>query len=191
LSTPPITDPEVQALAGISGTLQLDYAAPATDPWAGSPFEWILQQRSSRRKGKIGEQLVAGWCAAKNFDVVRSGDSEADRLIEGHRVEIKLSTLWEAGVYKFQQIRDQRYEYLFCLGLAPFDARAWLIPKPILLQHVIGYMGQHTGASGTDTAWLSVPASNPQPWLEAYGGRLADVHRLLEGLGRGPHAGLR
>jgi hypothetical protein len=155
----------VQVLAGISATLQLDYAPPAQDPWAGSPFQWILQQPSSS-KGKIGEQLVAGWCAAKGFDVVRSGDREADRIIEGHRVEIKLSTLWKASVYKFQQIRDQRYEYLLCLGLAPFEVRAWLIPKSALLEHVIGQMGQHTGATGRDTAWLSVAASHPQRWLE-------------------------
>lgn len=177
----------MQVLAGISGTIQLDYLATSEDPWAGSPFQWILGQ-PSRTKGTIGEQLVAGWCAAKNFDVVRSGDSDADRIIEGHRIEIKLSTLWKSGGFKFQQIRNQRYEYLFCLGIAPFDARAWLIPKAVLLEHVIGHTGQHTGAAGLDTAWLSFQASSPYAWMRPYGGRLADVRRLLEENGRGPHA---
>lgn len=187
MSTPLISDPEVQVLAGIAATIQLDYAPASEDPWAGSPFQWILAQ-PSRRKGAIGEQLVAGWCAAKGFDVVRSGDSEADRIIEGHRVEITFSTLWAGGGYKFQQIRDQRYEYLFCIGVAPFDAHAWLIPKPVLLEHVIGHTGQHTGAAGTDTAWLGFNAANPYPWMAPYGPRLSDVRRLLQENGRGPHA---
>ena len=177
----------MQLLAGVAGTIQLDYATTSDDPWAGSPFQWILAQ-PSRTKGAIGEQLVAGWCAAKNFDVVRSGDSEADRIIEGHRVEIKFSTLWKSGGYKFQQIRNQDYEYLFCLGIAPFDAHAWLIPKNVLLEHVIGHMGQHTGATGTDTAWLGFDAIQPYDWMAPYGGRLADVRRLLNENGRGPHA---
>ena len=40
--------------------------------------------------GSIGEQLVAGWFAAKGLDVLRTGDSEADRVIDGKRVEIKV-----------------------------------------------------------------------------------------------------
>jgi hypothetical protein len=182
-----ISDPEVQALAGIAGTIQADYAKPADDPWAGSPFEWILGL-PSRTKGAVGEMLVAGWCAAKGFDVIRSPNSQADRIIEGHRIEIKFSTLWKTGVYKFQQIRDQDYDYCFCLGVSPFDAHAWLLSKATLYEHVIGHMGQHTGAAGTDTAWLSVEAAAPLDWLAASGGRLADVHRLLSAAGRGSYA---
>jgi hypothetical protein len=43
-------------------------------------------------------------------------------LINGHRVEIKFSTLWQEGIYNFQQIRDQNYEYAVCLGISPFEA---------------------------------------------------------------------
>ena len=183
-----ISDPEVQALAGIAGTIQADYAQPDGDPWAGSPFEWIRALPSSRTKGAVGEMLVAGWCAAKGFDVIRSPDSDADRVIEGYRIEIKFSTRWASGVYKFQQIRDQNYDYCFCLGVSPFDAHAWLLSKETLHEHVIGHMGQHTGAKGADTAWLSVKVADPLDWLAASGGRLADVHRLLSAAGRGPHA---
>ena len=101
------------------------------DPWSASPFEWI-RARPSRQVGKIGEQLVAGWSAAKGFDVIRSPDAEADRVIAGKRVEIKFSTLWKSGVFKFQQFRDQRYAFAICLGLAPFDARCWAISKDLL-----------------------------------------------------------
>ena len=183
-----ITDPEVKLLAGLATTLEPDYVRGADDPWNGSPFKWILSI-SSRQKGAVGEALVAGWSAAKGFDVVRTGDSAADRVIEGHRVEIKFSTLWASGGFKFQQIRDQRYEYCFCIGVSPFDAQAWLLPKDVLREHVIGHMGQHTGASGRDTAWLGFPADKPYDWMKPYGERLQDVERLLRAAGRGPHSG--
>ena len=134
----PIRDSEVGLLASIAGTLRDDYMKSAeADPWSDSPFKWI-KTRPSRQVGKIGEQLVAGWCAAKGFDVTKSGDSEADRVIAGKRVEIKFSTLWKSGVFKFQQLRDQNYEYAICLGISPFDAQCWAISKETLLRHVIG-----------------------------------------------------
>jgi len=183
---PTIEDPDVQVLAGIAGTLEADYAPKGADPWEGSPFAWI-RSRPSRQRGAIGEQLVAGWCAAKGLDVARSASSDADRIIHGYRTEIKFSTLWQSGVYKFQQIRDQAYDHLFCLGLSPFAAHAWLLPKPVLFEYVIGHTGQHTGAGGTETAWLSFHAERPHPWMEPYGGSLGRVWEVLSALEHGPY----
>jgi hypothetical protein len=174
-----ISDAEVQQLAAISAMIAPDYAPDANDPWLGSPFKWIKSQ-PSRTVGAIGEKLVSGWCAAKGFDVTRSPDSEADRLIQGRRIEIKFSTLWANGGYKFQQIRDQDYEYCFCLGVSPFDAHAWLIPKDALLEYVIGHMGQHTGAQGSDTAWLGFQVGHEYPWMNQFGGSLSEVNELLK-----------
>jgi hypothetical protein len=175
-----IKDPEVLVLASIAGTLKRDYVREGLDdPWTGSPFAWI-RTRPSRQVGKIGEQLVAGWCAAKGLDVVSSGDSEADRTIAGRRVEIKFSTLWESGVYTFQQLRDQNYEFAICLGISPFDAHCWVISKDVLRQHVIGHTPQHMGKSGTDTFWLSFDALTPPEWLHSCGGRLADAYEILK-----------
>lgn len=173
-----IHDPEVLLLASIATTLKQDYEATNTD-WVGSPFAWILQ-KPSRQRGKIGEQLIAGWCAAKGLDVISSGDSEADRIIAGYRVEIKFSTLWQNGIYKFQQIRDQNYEYVICLGISPFDAHCWIIPKSLLREHVIGHTPQHMGRRGTDTFWLSFDPGNPPTWLHMYGGRLSEAYRILK-----------
>lgn len=50
-----ITDPEVQALAAISTTLQVEYEADDL-MWEGSPFGWI-KRRPSRQVGAIGEKL--------------------------------------------------------------------------------------------------------------------------------------
>lgn len=175
-----ISDPEVKLLASIASSIEYDYLEGGISLWDGSPFEWILRL-PSRRRGAIGEKLVAGWSAAKDFDVLKPLNSDADRIINNLRIEIKMSTLWENGQYKFQQIRDQEYDHLFALGISPFDAHAWLIPKAALMSGPRkGLTGQHTGAQGTDTSWLGFRASAPPEWLEPYGGSLAAVFQILK-----------
>jgi hypothetical protein len=175
-----IYDPEVQLLATISSTLCGDYLDEEAI-WQGSPFAWI-KSRPSRQIGKIGEQLVAGWCAAKGFDVINSPDSEADRIIQGIRVEIKFSTLWKCGEYRFQQLRDQNYNIAICLGISPFDAHCWVLPKPLILKSWGVYQGistQHGGKSGSDTAWLSINPETVPPWLIKQGGSLSQGFSVL------------
>lgn len=173
----PISDDDAQILAGLAAGLQVEYESTDQDTWAGSPFAWI-SHRSSRQKGKIGEQLLAGWCAARELNVVRSPDHEADRIIEGHRVEIKCSMRWRNGSYTFQQIRDQDYEYLVCLGLSPFDAHAWIFRKAELPFRLLKH--QHGGRAGRDTWWLSFPSDRPPEWIaRVQTGRLAHVYRVL------------
>lgn len=175
-----IIDPDVVLLAGISASLMSDYVNPMDDPWAGSPFAWI-KTRPSRQVGKIGEQLVAGWAAAKGLDVVGTADSEADRVIGGRRVEIKFSTIWAHGGYTFQQIRNQRYDFCFLLGLSPFSASAWAIPKHVLLERPFkpGLSHQHAGRAGSDTVWLQFRADSPPAWMSEYGGTLAAAYEVL------------
>jgi hypothetical protein len=153
----------------------------AKSPWNGSPFEWATKLPSGS-KGKLGKRLVYQWCAIKGLSIDSSPDSDADMLINGHRVEIKFSTLWEIGIYKFQQIRNQNYEYAVCLGVSPFEAHCWVISKKILKEHVIGHLGQHTGAKGQDTAWLTVNPQNPPEWLSNCGGKLEDAYKVLKSL---------
>jgi hypothetical protein len=171
-------DPEVQILAGISATLEADYTEDDA-AWRGSPFAWI-RTRPSRQKGAIGEKLVAGWLAARGFNVTRAKNSDADRVIENKAVEIKFSTLWESGSYTFQQLRDQQYDLVICLGISPFDAHCWVIEKKDILRYwreTGDLSSQHGGASGSDTAWLTVNPKAVHGWLRAHGGT------LREGLG--------
>lgn len=181
-----IHDPEVRLLAGIAQTMKAEYVEEEI-PWLESPFGWI-KSRPSRQVGAIGERLVAGWLAAKDFNVRRSPDSDADRLIEEARVEIKFSTLWKNGVYKFQQLRDQRYDFAICLGLSPFDAHCWVLSKAEIMyqwREGGGIASQHGGAGGSDTAWLTVRPDSPPSWLIGKGGTLAEAAaRVAELTGR-------
>jgi hypothetical protein len=176
-----IRDPDVQFLASLSLSLEPDYVGEEEKRlWSGSPFYWI-KSRPSRQIGTIGEALVAGWAASKGFDVTRPTSSEHDRRIEGLKVEIKFSTLWtDSKIFKFQQLRDQDYEYCFMLGVSPFDAHAWFVPKEELsYNRPHALVPQHGGSAGRDTRWLSFPAASPPGWLDAFGGRLSQVSALI------------
>lgn len=178
--SPTIRDREVQALVARSAELEAEYTAD-DGMWEGSPFGWI-KQRPSRQVGAIGERLVAGWLQGRGHRVDRSPDSEADRLVDGRRIEIKFSTLWRNGVYKFQQLRDQNYEFAICIGVSPFAAHCWVLPKRVIMdrwRRGDGIHSQHGGARGSDTAWLSVVVDDPAPWLGRYGGTLAEALRVL------------
>lgn len=174
-------DSEVQILVSCAATLEADYAR-ADDEWVGSPFAWI-KTRPSRQVGVIDEKLVAGWLATKGFDVVRSPDSEADRLVNGVRAEIKFSTHWKSGYYKFQQLRDQNYKFAVCLGVSPFDAHCWILPKAVILEQwgkLDGIASQHGGRGGVDTAWLSVNPEDVPRWLQGHGGSLREAAGVVE-----------
>ena len=178
-------DPEVQLLARIATRLEVKYIDDNAQ-WNGSAFAWLKGGLASRRKGVAFEELVSEWCTEKGLEVRPSPDSAADRIIAGVRTEIKGSTLWKGGVYRFQQIRDQNYGILLCLGISPFDAHCWAIPKAVVMRWwgdgII--RSQHGGAGGTDTAWLAVNPSAVPDWLQPYGGTLSAGLAQLRSLSR-------
>lgn len=178
MSDPNMLDSEVELLAEIAADLKPDEAD--SEQWAGSPFDWLKLGIPSRTKGSIAEKVIARYFAKKGFDVVKSPDKQADRIIENVRVEIKFSTLWtDNEAYRFQQLRDQNYEVAICLGLSPFDAHCWVLPKEIVMRawrkKWQGCGSQHGGAGGKDTAWLSVSPPEVHDWLVPYGGTLSQA----------------
>lgn len=161
---------EYQELVQISNMIYEEYKSENI-LWKGSPFEWI-KHRPSRSIGAIGEKIISAWLAMHNFNVSRSSDSQADRIIEGKRVEIKFSTLWKSGDYKFQQLRDQHYDFVIMLGISPHDAHCWVVPKSEIMRlwkvdKLIS--SQHGGASGSDTAWINLTPDNNFEPLTKYG----------------------
>ncbi len=154
--------------------------ANATDPWAGSPFEWIRKIPASRTRGKAGELLAEAWLIRLGLRVAAASDAGHDRRVAGRKVEIKFSTPWRAapsqtGSFRFQQIRDQDYEVALLLGLTPIRAQIWLVPKEELYVHATG---QHGGAQGV-VRWLSFPANAPPKWLQPFGGELERAEGIV------------
>lgn len=189
---PLIKDLEVKSLAEYSEALQKDYQGKKKTVWEKSPFGWLLSGPSSREKGAIGEELISLYLKHKGFNISRSPDSEADRVVAGKRAEIKMSTLWKNGSYTFQQIREQNYDFVICLGVSPFDAHCWAIPKQVIIDkwhndEVKEIRGQHGGGKGTDTAWLQFNPQFPPEWIKEWGGSLAEgVHKIAEITGQKP-----
>ena len=99
--------------------------------------------------------------------------------VGGHLIQVKLSTLWNNGEYRFQQIRNQDYDQVLCLGISPDDIHVWLIPKDVAIANL---PGQHTGSGAHETYWLHTSPRGSFRWLDDYGNQLSDVARLLHGL---------
>ena len=172
-------DSGVREIISIADNLRSKYRNYNSD-WAESPFAWI-KDLPSRTRGKVAEELIEHWCTEQNFAVTPSPDSDADRIINGLRVEIKSSTLWKSGIYKFQQLRDQAYDVVICLGLSPHDVHCWVVSKQVIIeQWKSGEIdSQHGGSQGTDTAWLEVNPNAPQTWLTPQDGRPVDAIEIL------------
>jgi hypothetical protein len=167
---------DLAVFARLSAEVQAEYATTEDDPWEASPFQWILGE-ASRRRGAIGERLVKAWARRAGIDVRGPTDTGHDCVLDLVRVEVKFSTLWKNGGYKFQQIRDQSYEVAALLGLQPQIVQLWIVPKDVLWERSVG---QHTGADAQDTKWLSFQAAEPPDWLDQYGGTLAAAEESLK-----------
>lgn len=160
----------------------LESKYPGTQAWDESPFKWVLTQPSAT-KGSIARKLVIAWANLHGlFPLQVSRDNQIYLELNGSLIQVKFSTLWDTGFYRFQQIREKDYDYCLCFGLAPFDMNAWLIPKALLDAHVIGMNGQHTRAGSGETWWVEISPSRPEAWLEECGGQLNGVAEQLKTL---------
>jgi hypothetical protein len=139
--------------------------------WDESPFRW-LRPLSPKKKGAAIESLVTNWLNSLKYDVGNRSTSDHDRTIEGHRIEIKGSMLWSDNKFCFSQIRDQDYDHVLLVGIAPARVYAWLVPKQVAREHA---KAQHAG--GEDTKWLFIDPTNVQEWLVPYGNIIWTGHR--------------
>lgn len=158
----------------------LETRYPSPQAWDDSPFAWVLFQPSAT-KGAIARQLVIAWANSHGlFPLQVSKDRQIYLELNGILIQVKFSSLWDNGFYRFQQIREQDYDYCLCFGLAPFDMNAWFVSKRMLDTHVIGTKGQHTGAGSGETWWLEIAPDSPEAWLRDCGGQLSDVIEKLK-----------
>lgn len=174
---------DLATFARLSGEVQAAYESSDSDPWEASPFLWIHQTRSSSRRGAIGAALVRAWARDCGSEVEAALNSGHDLRIDGLKVEVKTSLLWESGVFKFQQIRDQDYETAVLLGIEPQKVSMWAVPKSELWSDRVPF--QHGGRRGRDTKWLSFRPGAAPDWLSAYGPTLVLASAALEEARRG------
>jgi len=133
--------------------------------WLGSPFYWI-SILPSRRKGMIGEKILKQQAELEKISTKKAKSSDYDLLINNIKVEVKLSLLWEAGTYVFQQIRDQGYDVVACIALHPDGtSRLWVIPKAIMMEHCIP---QHDPDGINNVLWLHIHANNIPEWMKTF-----------------------
>lgn len=144
--------------------------------WDESPFAWI-RSLPSRSEGAAGEALLESWLTRLGYEVSPAGTAGADRCIAGVRVEIKTSTLWRCGTYRFSQLRDQDWEHVLLFGLSPRRAHLWIVPKAVALRVAIP---QHRGKDGVDTRWLEIDPAAPPDELADLGGPVSRVRDVLE-----------
>ena len=142
----------------LEGAFQVDDSA-----WEGSPFAWI-RQHNPKTVGAIGEQMISEWFKSNGSVVLPRESSTHDRVVDGKRVEMKFSTMWTNGCYRFSQIRDQDYDALVCMGVSPHAMHCWMFPKDVVKEAISNkwILPQHGGASAKETAWFGI---NPNYYL--------------------------
>ena len=139
-------------------------------------------------KGAAAEKIIDLFFSNQGYSVSRSKDSNYDRLIQDKKIEIKFSTEWDNDLgYVFQQIRNQDYDYIVCLGVMPSDAHLWVIPKDKYItewENGINVKSQHGGATSSETSWFRVIMGKSDDWLKHYGGTIEEGLDVFEKLVR-------
>jgi site-specific DNA-methyltransferase (adenine-specific) len=169
-------NPEFEMLASLAMYIRNDLEE-RTEVWESSPFSWVTQLAAAK-KGKLGKNLIASWCAAKGLPVDFPKDSQASLLINGNRIATKFSTLWAEGSYKFQQIRTEGYDYLICLGISPTEAHCWVFSKEIILKYATP---QHKGSKGAEY-WVTLNPNDLPDWSNNFGGSLEKAYQVLKNI---------
>jgi hypothetical protein len=164
--------PEFEMLVATASYLKVNLQEKS-DLWEGSPFEWLLQL-PARQKGALGGRLVASCCASKGLSTDRSKDPGDNLTINGHKIAIKFSTLWNNGKYNFQQIRRDGYDYVLCFGISPNEAHCWILERDYAISHA---KSQHKSEY-----WISFSPKNPPEWLNGSGGSLDQAYQVLRNL---------
>lgn len=170
-----------QQLVQHASALEADYNTDdAEETWEGSPFSWI-RILPPRTKGAIGLRLAESIFVNAGAHAVRTGNLLS---VGQSLVAVRSSLEWSVGGFKFEQFKDTNYDHMFCLGLRPNAAYAWLIPKVDIVsdgnwQDRENLTGQHRGHAAVDTYWLSIDPDNVPTWLQVYGGTIAAVESRI------------
>jgi hypothetical protein len=136
--------------------------------WEESKFQSFRNIPSPKSKGSQGEKLVEQLMQSLGHKVTKPQNSDHDRTINGHKVEIKVSTTWNEQLnnWTWQQIRDQDYDRIIFVGINPNEIFIWWATKDDIRQHILGNNSkrQHAGKDGgQELYWIQ--GSGKQSWF--------------------------
>ncbi len=142
------------------------------DPrWDRSPFLWI-KTASSRKSGKVGEDIVRMMMTCAGSKVLPSIDTKHDLRIDGKKCEVKLSTLNESDGFIFNALAEEGYDEICLLGIEPFRIRLWKITKDI---GESVWRKQHRG--GDATFWILFQNDNVPANLDKF--KIVDIESSI------------
>jgi hypothetical protein len=163
---------DLVVMGKLSTDLKREHCTRTSNPWAGSPFEW-LRYEAPARKGAIGKEMFKRWARSTGFDVAAApARSHCDCVVAGLKVVVKFGLQWANGTLVFEQIRRQDYAAGALLGLEPQRVHLWVVPHEILW---CASQEQH----GRETRWMRFDPSKPPRELAPFGGTLATAQASL------------
>ncbi|AOO13170.1 hypothetical protein LIS021110_056 [Cyanophage S-RIM14] len=136
--------------------------------WEGSKFQSFRNIPSPKSKGSQGEKLVQQFMEHFGHKVTKPENTDHDRIIDGYKTEIKLSTTWNETLsnWTWQQIRDQDYDRLIFVGINPNGISLWWATKSDIKKYILGRDGcrQHAGKDGgQELYWIQ--GSSGEQWF--------------------------
>ncbi|ADO97670.1 hypothetical protein SShM2_059 [Synechococcus phage S-ShM2] len=136
--------------------------------WEGSKFQSFRNIPSPKSKGSQGEKLVQQFMEHFGHKVTKPQNTDHDRIIDGYKTEIKLSTTWNEILsnWTWQQIRDQDYDRLIFVGINPNGISLWWATKSDIKKYILGRDGcrQHAGKDGgQELYWIQ--GSSGEQWF--------------------------
>lgn len=120
------------------------------------------------------------WASVSGKNLENHGvDNQRFLSSKGVVYQVKSSTMWKTGRYRFQQFRKGPYDHVIMLGIAPRDMHIWVVPKNVVETHISGSNGRHTGARAAETDWYEVDPNAVPGWLQEWGGTLHAARRIF------------
>ena len=89
------------------------------------------------KKGKLDGNCCFPGSREKEYQPVNSKTLDGNIVINGHAIAIRFSTLASNGLYIFQQIQEEGYDYLLCFGISPNEAHCWVFDREHALKNAI------------------------------------------------------
>jgi hypothetical protein len=183
----PVGHPTQLSAAAVADQFASRWAA-RTSLYDDSPF-LDLAKLSSRTKGAEFERIFDWWATSQGHTCTKARTTNYDRLVDGQRIEIKGSMLWDNGTFRWQQIRTrQDYDILALMAFHPDRLELYGCTRATAHEHLArqdehGHWphNQHGGKTVDSGTFLLAGQPSDFAWLQPLdallAGRCVTPHR--------------